>query len=39
MPFSKTAAANLRASNFGIEIKSRWDIKGIAGAIIPAIAT
>lgn len=34
-----TAAANLRASNFGIEIKSRWDIKGIAGAIIPAIAT
>lgn len=34
-----TAAANLRATVFGIENKSRWDVKEIAGAIIPAIAT
>ncbi|KAL1521397.1 hypothetical protein AB1Y20_021062 [Prymnesium parvum] len=34
-----TAAANLRASIFGIPRLSRWDVKEIAGNIIPAIAT
>ena len=34
-----TAAANLRSACFGIELKSRWDVKEIAGNIIPAIAT
>ncbi|EGW30863.1 uncharacterized protein SPAPADRAFT_142051 [Spathaspora passalidarum NRRL Y-27907] len=33
------AASNLRSSIFGIEIKSKFDIKEIAGNIIPAIAT
>lgn len=33
------AAANLRAACFGIELKSRFDIKAIAGNIIPAIAS
>lgn len=34
-----TAASNLRAQIFGIELQSRWTVKEIAGAIIPAIAT
>lgn len=34
-----TAAANLRSIVFGIETKSRFDIKQMAGNIIPAIAT
>ncbi|XP_013404818.1 SUMO-activating enzyme subunit 2 isoform X1 [Lingula anatina] len=34
-----TAAANIRAYIFGIPIKSRFDIKSMAGNIIPAIAT
>lgn len=34
-----TAASNLRSSVFGIPIKSKFDIKQIAGNIIPAIAT
>jgi ubiquitin-like 1-activating enzyme E1 B len=34
-----TAAANLRAHIFGIPLKSRFDIKSMAGNIIPAIAT
>ena len=34
-----TSASNLRSTIFGIETKSRWDVKEIAGAIIPAIAT
>lgn len=34
-----TAAANLRSSVFGIEMKSEFDIKQMAGNIIPAIAT
>lgn len=34
-----TAAANLRSIIFGIETKSRFDIKQMAGNIIPAIAT
>ncbi|EGD75511.1 hypothetical protein PTSG_06582 [Salpingoeca rosetta] len=33
------AAANLRAYVFGIPLKSRFDIKSMAGNIIPAIAT
>ncbi|GME86541.1 unnamed protein product [Ambrosiozyma monospora] len=33
------AAANLRSYVFGIEIKSKFDIKQIAGNIIPAVAT
>ncbi len=34
-----TASANLRSILFGIETKSRFDIKQMAGNIIPAIAT
>lgn len=34
-----TASANLRSVVFGIETKSRFDIKQMAGNIIPAIAT
>jgi len=34
-----TASANLRSAIFGIESKSRFDIKQMAGNIIPAIAT
>ncbi|CAG8980361.1 hypothetical protein HYALB_00013686 [Hymenoscyphus albidus] len=34
-----TASANLRSIVFGIECKSRFDIKQMAGNIIPAIAT
>lgn len=34
-----TASANLRSFVFGIERKSRFDIKQMAGNIIPAIAT
>ena len=34
-----TATANLRAHIFGIELSSLHDAKGIAGNIIPAIAT
>jgi ubiquitin-like 1-activating enzyme E1 B len=34
-----TASANLRSIAFGIETKSRFDIKQMAGNIIPAIAT
>lgn len=34
-----TAAANLRANNFHIENKSRFDVKAVAGNIVPAIAT
>lgn len=34
-----TASANLRSTIFGIENKSRFDIKQMAGNIIPAIAT
>lgn len=34
-----TAAANLRCYIFHIEVKSKFDIKQIAGNIIPAIAT
>ena len=33
------AASNLRMYNYHIEMKSRWDIESIAGAIVPAIAT
>lgn len=33
------ASANLRSTIFGIETKSRFDIKQMAGNIIPAIAT
>jgi ubiquitin-like 1-activating enzyme E1 B len=33
------ASANLRSIIFGIESKSRFDIKQMAGNIIPAIAT
>jgi len=33
------ASANIRSSLFGIEMKSRFDIKQMAGNIIPAIAT
>lgn len=34
-----TSAANLRASIFGIPLKTRFDVKQMAGNIIPAIAT
>ncbi|KAI0070738.1 hypothetical protein K474DRAFT_1669734 [Panus rudis PR-1116 ss-1] len=34
-----TAAANLRAAAYGIPGKSRWEVKEMAGNIIPAIAT
>ncbi|KAL8397117.1 hypothetical protein RB594_003999 [Gaeumannomyces avenae] len=34
-----TASANIRSTVFGIEPKSRFDIKQMAGNIIPAIAT
>ena len=34
-----TAAANLRMAIFAIPIQSRWEVKSIAGNIIPAIAT
>jgi ubiquitin-like 1-activating enzyme E1 B len=34
-----TAAANLRSAVFHIPLLSRWDVKEIAGNIIPAIAT
>lgn len=34
-----TAATNLRASSFGIDSQSMHDAKGIAGNIVPAIAT
>ncbi|KAF7561844.1 hypothetical protein G7046_g2292 [Stylonectria norvegica] len=34
-----TASANIRSTVFGIERKSRFDIKQMAGNIIPAIAT
>lgn len=34
-----TASANIRSTLFGIERKSRFDIKQMAGNIIPAIAT
>ena len=34
-----TAGANIRSTLFGIERKSRFDIKQMAGNIIPAIAT
>ncbi|KAI9803370.1 MAG: E1 ubiquitin-activating protein uba2 [Piccolia ochrophora] len=34
-----TASANLRSSAFGIETKSEFDVKQMAGNIIPAIAT
>ncbi|XP_064640626.1 SUMO-activating enzyme subunit 2-like [Lineus longissimus] len=34
-----TATANIRAHIFGIPVKSRFDIKSMAGNIIPAIAT
>ncbi|OAV86367.1 hypothetical protein PTTG_03042 [Puccinia triticina 1-1 BBBD Race 1] len=34
-----TAASNLRASIFGIPQKTRFDVKEMAGNIIPAIAT
>lgn len=34
-----TAAANLRASSFGIPMQSLFEAKGIAGNIVHAIAT
>ncbi|KAI0794797.1 hypothetical protein C8Q75DRAFT_747457 [Abortiporus biennis] len=34
-----TAAANLRSAAYGIAGKSRWEVKEMAGNIIPAIAT
>jgi len=34
-----TAASNLRSAAYGIEGKTRWDVKEMAGNIIPAIAT
>ncbi|KAK4617911.1 Ubiquitin-activating enzyme E1-like [Fulvia fulva] len=34
-----TAAANLRSHIFGIELNTEWDVKQMAGNIIPAIAT
>ncbi|KAJ2963455.1 hypothetical protein NQZ79_g1581 [Umbelopsis isabellina] len=34
-----TAASNLRSVNFKIPLKSRFDVKSMAGNIIPAIAT
>ncbi|KAJ8516028.1 hypothetical protein ONZ45_g6634 [Pleurotus djamor] len=34
-----TAASNLRSEAYGIEQKTRWEVKEMAGNIIPAIAT
>ncbi|KYQ93777.1 sumo-activating enzyme subunit 2 [Tieghemostelium lacteum] len=34
-----TAASNIRSSIFGIPMKSKFDVKSMAGNIIPAIAT
>ena len=34
-----TAATNLRAAVFSIPLQSKFDVKSIAGNIIPAIAT
>ncbi|KZO94585.1 hypothetical protein CALVIDRAFT_539034 [Calocera viscosa TUFC12733] len=34
-----TATANLRAICYGIQTKTRWEVKEMAGNIIPAIAT
>ncbi|RDB30882.1 Ubiquitin-activating enzyme E1-like [Hypsizygus marmoreus] len=34
-----TAASNLRSAAYGIEGKTRWEVKEMAGNIIPAIAT
>lgn len=34
-----TAASNLRSVAYGIEEKTRWEVKEMAGNIIPAIAT
>lgn len=34
-----TVAANMRNINYGIDMTSRYETKGIAGKIIPAIAT
>ncbi|KIK62583.1 hypothetical protein GYMLUDRAFT_164462 [Collybiopsis luxurians FD-317 M1] len=34
-----TAASNLRSIAYGIEEKTRWEVKEMAGNIIPAIAT
>ncbi|KAJ8507709.1 hypothetical protein ONZ45_g9959 [Pleurotus djamor] len=34
-----TAASNLRSDAYGIEQKTRWEVKEMAGNIIPAIAT
>ncbi|TFK67769.1 hypothetical protein BDN72DRAFT_75610 [Pluteus cervinus] len=34
-----TASSNLRSAAYGIERKTRWEIKEMAGNIIPAIAT
>jgi ubiquitin-like 1-activating enzyme E1 B len=34
-----TAAANLRSAAYGIDGKTRWEVKEMAGNIIPAIAT
>jgi ubiquitin-like 1-activating enzyme E1 B len=33
-----TGATNMRAFTFGIPLQSRFDVKSIAGNIIPAIA-
>ncbi|KAF9004559.1 hypothetical protein BDQ17DRAFT_1390109 [Cyathus striatus] len=34
-----TAASNLRSAAYGIDGKTRWEVKEMAGNIIPAIAT
>ncbi|KAH7107030.1 hypothetical protein BKA62DRAFT_825615 [Auriculariales sp. MPI-PUGE-AT-0066] len=34
-----TAASNLRSAAYGISTKTRWEVKEMAGNIIPAIAT
>ncbi|KAF8650727.1 hypothetical protein AX16_005100 [Volvariella volvacea WC 439] len=34
-----TATSNLRSTAYGIETKTRWEVKEMAGNIIPAIAT
>ncbi|KAG7095068.1 hypothetical protein E1B28_005858 [Marasmius oreades] len=34
-----TAASNLRSTAYGIPCKTRWEVKEMAGNIIPAIAT